>query len=158
VSAGGGSRGDGPAQGSSSATSSGSNAGPSSSGEGSTGSVPPSAPAETTPPSTGTAPSSGSFAVSGEVSCVSGNSVEGVWVQADDGAGWAPWVGLGNGSTSTWSFTLPEEEAYSLHIGCGGTTASWAVADYSPAITTATSDFNCIDVSSDADYGDCDLR
>jgi hypothetical protein len=113
---------------------------------------------ETAPASTPTTPSSGSFAVSGEVSCVSGNSVEGVWVQADDGAGWAPWVGLGNGSTSTWSFTLPEEEAYSLHIGCGGTTASWAVADYSPAITTATSDFNCIDVSSDADYGDCDLR
>jgi hypothetical protein len=161
VSSGGGSGGDTSTQG----ASSGSNTSTPSWEQGNPGSQPPSEPAqapstpvETAPASTPTTPSSGSFAVSGEVSCVSGNSVEGVWVQADDGAGWAPWVGLGNGSTSTWSFTLPEEEAYSLHVGCGGTTASWAVADYSPAITTATSTFNCIDVSSDADYGACELR
>lgn len=98
------------------------------------------------------------FNVSGQISCVSGNSVEGVWVQASDGAGWAPWTGLGNGSTSDWSFTLPKKESYSLHIGCGGTTSSWAVADNSPAITAATSSFNCIDVAGESGYGTCAAR
>jgi hypothetical protein len=89
---------------------------------------------------------------------VSGNSVEGVWVQASDGAGWAPWQGLGNGSTSNWWYTLPENEAYSLHVGCGGTPASWAVAVYTPTVTGSQNSFNCYDVAGQANYGTCDLR
>ena len=96
--------------------------------------------------------------MSGQVSCVSGNSVEGVWVQAADGAGWAPWQGLGNGSTSNWWFTLPENEAWSLHVGCGGSTSSWAVADYTPWVTGSYNAFNCYDVAGQADYGTCALR
>jgi hypothetical protein len=98
-----------------------------------------------------------SFKISGEVSCVSGNSVEGVWVQASDGAGWAPWQGLGNGSTSTWWYTLPKDESYSLHVGCGGTTSNWAVATYTPTVTGSSNSFNCYDVAGQADYGTCAL-
>jgi hypothetical protein len=103
-------------------------------------------------------PTAASFKVTGQVSCVSGNSVEGVWVQAGDGAGWAPWQGLGNGSTSDWWFTLPKTESYSLHVGCGGTTSSWAVATYSPTVTGAHNSFNCYDVADQANYGTCILR
>lgn len=96
--------------------------------------------------------------VSGEVSCVSGNSVEGVWVQAAKGSAFAPWRGLGNGSTSQWWFTLPTSEPYSLHVGCGGTTASWKVADFSPTVSGASNSFNCFDVAGQSGYGTCRLR
>ena len=89
---------------------------------------------------------------------MSGNSVEGVWVQAGDGAGWAPWQGLGNGSTSNWWYTLPKDEPYSLHVGCGGSPSSWAVADYTPTVTGAQNSFNCYDVAGEANYGTCSLR
>jgi hypothetical protein len=158
VVASGGGSGSGTDQGSSSSASTSSSSSSSGSSSATTTNTPSSSNSGNSPAPTTAPASSGSFAVSGTVSCVSGDSVEGVWVQADDGAGWAPWVGLGNGSTSTWSFTLPEQESYSLHIGCGGTTASWAVADYSPAITAATSAFNCVDVSTEANYGACVAR
>lgn len=98
------------------------------------------------------------LAISGEVSCVSGHSVEGVWVQAARGSAFAPWRGLGNGSTSEWWFTLPRSEPYALHVGCGGTTASWEVADYSPTVSGAHNSFNCIDVRGESGYGTCRLR
>jgi hypothetical protein len=104
------------------------------------------------------APTTTSFKVTGQVSCESGNSVEGVWVQAGDGPGYASWKGLGNGSTSDWWFTLPKDEPYSLHVGCGGSTSSWAVATYSPTVTGAQNSFNCYDVSGEANYGTCVSR
>ena len=99
-----------------------------------------------------------SFFITGQVSCVSGNSVEGVWVQAAKGSGFAPWQGLGNGSTSDWWFTLPRSEPYALHVGCGGTTASWKVATYSPTVSGGHNSFNCFDVAGAAGYGTCRLR
>jgi hypothetical protein len=104
------------------------------------------------------APTTTSFKVTGQVSCESGKSVEGVWVQASDGPGYASWKGLGNGSTSDWWFTLPKDESYSLHVGCGGSTSSWAVATYSPTVTGAQNSFNCYDVAGEANYGTCVSR
>jgi hypothetical protein len=98
--------------------------------------------------------------VSGEVTCLSGNSVEGVWVQADVDSGFAPWQGVNVsgkafGSTSKWWWWLPRGESYSLHVGCGGTQASWAVAVYTPVVSGTPNSFDCIDIASDAGYGTC---
>lgn len=99
-----------------------------------------------------------SLKVSGQISCVSGNSVEGVWVQAARGSGFAPWQGLGNGSTSDWWYTLPVSEPYALHVGCGGTTATWKVATFSPTVGGAHNSFNCFDVAGASGFGTCRLR
>jgi hypothetical protein len=90
--------------------------------------------------------------VGGEVTCLSGHSVEGVWVQAGAHSGFAPWQG---GSTSKWWWWLPRGESYSLHVGCGGTQASWAVAVYTPVVSGTPNSFDCIDIASDAGYGTC---
>jgi len=114
-----------------------------------------SVPSKGSPPSA--TPSPGPFAISGQIACLSGNSVEGVWVAAAKGAGYSPWQGHGSGSTTTFSFnyTLPLSEAYSLHVGCGGTTASWAVACDSVTVTSAENSFVCDDVAGQAGYGTC---
>jgi hypothetical protein len=96
--------------------------------------------------------------VSGQVSCVSGKSVKGVWVQAAKGSGYSPWKGLGNGSTSDYWYTLPVHESYSLHVGCGGTTASWAVSDSTPVVGGTHNSFDCVDVPGQSGYGTCRLR
>jgi hypothetical protein len=98
--------------------------------------------------------------VSGDVTCLSGNSVEGVWVQADVDSGFAPWQGVNVsgkafGSTSKWWWRLPRGESYSLHVGCGGTQANWAVAVYTPVVSGTPNSFDCIDIASDAGYGTC---
>jgi hypothetical protein len=114
-----------------------------------------SAVATTAPTPTAT---SATLKVTGQVSCLSGNPVEGVWVQADDGAGFASWKGLGDGATADWWFTLPENEPYSLHVGCGGSPSSWEVALDSPTVTGAHNSFSCYDIEDEAQYGSCALR
>jgi len=108
------------------------------------------APKRTTPPT---------VEVGGDVTCLSGQSVEGVWVQATDHSGFAPWQGVSVsgqafGSTSKWWWWLPKGESYSLHVGCGGTQSGWGAALYTPVVTGSDT-FVCIDVSSDAGYGTC---
>jgi hypothetical protein len=115
----------------------------------------PPAPQRAAPPPAHPATAGGSVNVSGQVSCTSGRSVEGVWVQAGTGSGWAPWQGLGNGSTSDYWYTLPTAEPYALHVGCGGSTANWATANYSSAVSGTQNSFNCIDVNTDPAYGKC---
>ena len=100
-------------------------------------------------------PPSGPFKISGSVSCISGNGVEGVWVAAGSGAGWSPWQGQGNGATATFWYTLPKKESYSLHVGCGGSPSSWKVATYSVTVSTAVNNFACDDVPGQANYGTC---
>jgi hypothetical protein len=109
------------------------------------------------PPATSSA-TSANGQISGQVSCTSGNSVEGVWVAAAQGSGWAQWQGLGNGSTSNYWYTLPTSEPYSLHVGCGGTPSSWAVAAYSPQVSGTQNSFNCIDVAGQPGYKTCVAR
>jgi hypothetical protein len=89
---------------------------------------------------------------------VSGNSVEGVWVQAAQGAGYSPWQGIGNGSTSRYWYTLPAQIPFSLHVGCGGTTAAWGVALTTPQTPGPVANFTCHDVEGQAGYGTCDLQ
>jgi serine/threonine protein kinase len=109
-----------------------------------------------TPAATHTAlPDSGPFAISGYVSCISGNAVEGVYVAAGKGSGFSPWTGQGDGATATFTYTLPTQESYSLHVGCGGSPSSWQVATYSVTVSTAVNNFACDDVPGQSDYGTC---
>jgi hypothetical protein len=106
-------------------------------------------------PSQSPTPKSGPFHIGGEISCISGQPLVGVWVAAAMGSGWAPWIGQGNGSTATFSYTLPVTESYSLHVGCGGTGSDWQVATYSGTVTSADNNFACDDVTGQAAYGTC---
>jgi len=87
--------------------------------------------------------------ISGTVQCQSLN-VEGVWVQyLYGGGGWAAWVSSAQKpGYATYSYTLPQGGAYALHVGCGGTTSAWAVAEYSSFNSGAVNDFYCYDESS----------
>jgi hypothetical protein len=102
--------------------------------------------------------SSGSYEITGQVTCMSGNSVEGVWVQAAEGKGWASWMKLGNGSTSDWWLKLPENESYTLAVGCGGSPENWAVTAHTPWVNGGHNSFNCFDVPGGQDYGQCEWR
>ena len=107
----------------------------------------------TTPPS-----QSGGTAtkISGSIQCQS-KSVEGVWIQAaNNGSGWAPWVSsAANPQFATYSYTLPYGGEYSVHVGCGGTTSSWAVAEYSSFYGGTVNSFYCYDESSSTLYTYC---
>jgi hypothetical protein len=92
--------------------------------------------------------------IAGQLSCSSGRSVEGVWVQAGSGSGFAPWSGIGDGASASYSYRLPTTETYALHVGCGGTPQSWAVSADTPVVSGSHS-FDCFDISSAADYGTC---
>jgi hypothetical protein len=76
-------------------------------------------------------------------------------VVAAKGAGWSPWKGTGNGGTAAYWYTLPVSEPYALHVGCGGTPSSWAVATATPTVSGADNSFACQDVSGQAGYGTC---
>lgn len=115
-------------------------------------------PAKPAPHPTSTPKPSGPIKVDGQVSCTSGKSVEGVWVQAAKGSGYSPWKGLGNGSTSDYWYTLPTHEPYSLHVGCGGTQANWAVAAETPTVPAGHNSFDCVDVAGQSGYETCRPR
>ena len=106
-------------------------------------------------PSASPTPKSGPFDISGEISCISGQPVVGVWIAAAKGSGYSPWQGQGSGSTATFWYTLPATESYSLHVGCGGTGSDWQVATYSGTVTSADNNFACDDVTGQAAYGTC---
>ena len=116
-----------------------------------------SAPAKAAPPpSSSKAPAP--YQISGTISCLSGQSVEGVWVQAAQGSGYSPWQGTGDGSTARYWYTLPSETSFSLHVGCGGTPDTWGISVSTPLVPGPVADFMCHDVAGQADYGGCELR
>ena len=116
------------------------------------------APANPTPPALGPGPQSPPVEVTGQLSCLSGKSVTGVWVQAATGSGFASWKGIAAGQNSDYWYELPTSESYSLHVGCGGTTTTWAVSATTPTVSGAQNSFYCDDIASDSQYGTCVLR
>lgn len=79
-------------------------------------------------------------------------------MQAAQGSGYSPWQGIGDGSTSRYWYTLPSTESFSLHVGCGGTTAAWGISLSTPLVSGPVANFTCHDVEGQAGYGDCDLQ
>jgi hypothetical protein len=105
---------------------------------------------------TQTAAVAASFHITGQIACTSGKPVVGVWVSAVAGSAFAPWRGLGNGATADWWYDLPKSEDYSLHVGCGGSPSSWAVATYTTTVSGGHNSFDCHDTGSD--LGQCIRR
>lgn len=86
---------------------------------------------------TGSASATTAIWVSGTVRCVGGDAIEGVWVAAS-GGGWAGWQVIDkeqypNGSLAYYWRQVDGPTTVSLHIGCGGSTSSWATKDDTPA-------------------------
>jgi hypothetical protein len=100
------------------------------------------APAPTTAPP----PANEAVTVSGYIECQS-QSVEGVWIQAaNSDSGFAPWwPSADNPDYATYQYTLDSGGQYAVHVGCGGTQDTWAVATYSDFFSGPVNDFYCYD-------------
>lgn len=115
---------------------------------------PPASSPASSPASAPAAASATATPVTGSVTCTSGAAVVGVWVQAAaTGSGWATLAAAG--SAMAYSYTLPEAESYSLHVGCGGTAASWKIAVYGPFELGTDNSFACDDVPGSTGYKAC---
>jgi hypothetical protein len=70
--------------------------------------------------------------ISGSVTCVNGwlqnSKPVGIWVDSNKADGWAT-LSSGTGATGGWttnfSFSAKDATSFTLHIGCGGTSANW---------------------------------
>lgn len=85
-------------------------------------------------------------AISGTVTCSSGNAVVGIWVEAHTGAsGWADFKPAADRATVRYNYRLRYGGAYVLHIGCGGTSVDWKTSNRTTKTTDAGRDFLCSD-------------
>ncbi|MFI1258674.1 serine/threonine-protein kinase [Streptomyces netropsis] len=101
------------------------------------------------------APTSDQGVVGGSVSCTSGNLVVGVWVEAERGSGFA-FIRLDSAGSSSYQYTLPSSETYTLHVGCGGTSKEWAVSvNDAPKVSGRQNSFICNDIRDQPRYGTC---
>ena len=66
-----------------------------------------------------------STGISGQVVCADGLPVEGVWIAASSGSGFANWSGPSGGDYANFSYALPRSEAWTVHVGCGGSRSDW---------------------------------
>jgi hypothetical protein len=93
---------------------------------------------------------------SGHVQCRSGNAVVGVWVEVKNGtSGWANWRAEANPARASFTYASIKTGPWQVHVGCGGSPQSWAVATYSIWTSTASASFTCDDVFGDSRYGQC---
>jgi hypothetical protein len=76
--------------------------------------------------------SSPSSEAKGTVTCSAGESVEGVWIDAGTGQGWAQWrlKNAQNPAVAEYSRNVGGPTNYGVHVGCGGTPRNWEHADY----------------------------
>ena len=95
--------------------------------------------------------------VSFEVSCASGQPVEGVWVAASVSTpGWAiAATGQTGRSQATYSYLLALGGTYQVRVGCGGTTKVWAHQDVSEFISYSGGSFSCRDSPDSHQNGTC---
>jgi serine/threonine-protein kinase len=97
----------------------------------------------------------GPYTVTGQLSCLTGNAVVGVWVQADVGKGFANWQLVAGGKATQYWYQLPEPESFSLVVGCGGTQQDWQVSAKVDGISERIASFSCDDKAGTADYAEC---
>jgi hypothetical protein len=81
-----------------------------------------------------------STGISGQVQCVDELAVEGVWIQASSGgSGWATLRNVEeSGYTKNFSYSLPYGGAWTVHVGCGGSTSDWKYKPNGNSTTRAT--------------------
>ena len=106
-----------------------------------------------------------SIPITGKVSCLGNEQVEGIWVDAvNGGSGWADWYETNsNGSEVEFKYVLPNGGAYNLHVGCGGSKQIWKNT-YSTETGSGTIQdhnfhfFTCQDVPLMVGYGSCQRK
>jgi transcriptional regulator with XRE-family HTH domain len=103
--------------------------------------------------------------ISGKVSCIDNEPVEGIWVDAVDGDhGWAIWYKINsNGSEAAFNYALRYGDAYNLNVGCGGSPLHWKYTDKTENGSGTIQDHNshfltCKDPPSGVVYGSCWLK
>ncbi len=103
--------------------------------------------------------------ISGEVSCVGGEQVKGVWVQSvNGGSGFATKNKTNSeGSEVVFNFNLQYGGMYNVHVGCGGSEQYWNNSYYTEKGTGPIQDhtfhyFACLDVPTRVGNGPCMLK
>ncbi len=103
--------------------------------------------------------------ISGKVSCIGNEQVEGIWVQAtNDGSGWADKHQTdSDGAVVVFTYVLPNGGAYNLHVGCGGSEQHWNTISTTEAGSGTIQDhtfhfFTCQDSLRAVGYGSCRLQ
>ncbi len=103
--------------------------------------------------------------ISGEVSCVGGEQVKGVWVQSiNGGSGFATKNKTNSqGSEVVFNFNLQYGGGYNIHVGCGGSEQYWNNSYYTEKGTGTIQDHNfhyfaCLDVPTRVGNGPCRLK
>ncbi|MGB8860944.1 MAG: extracellular solute-binding protein [Ilumatobacteraceae bacterium] len=85
--------------------------------------------------------------LAGTVECASGEPVVGIWVEAeswpDANDGWAVFDPTDPGKAN-FTYTLQRGGRYRLHVGCGGSSATWGSTN-STGFVTGSQDFLCHD-------------
>lgn len=92
----------------------------------------------------------------GQVECVSGRAVVGVWVEPAEGRGdFADWNRLEEPSRAAFEYSLPDGINYSINVGCGGSGRDWATSSSSGLVSSDRFNrFLCYDLQpSDASQG-----
>lgn len=102
----------------------------------------------------------GGLTVTGSVACESGRPIVGVWIAASTGQGDSGYAHLGPpgglgisypaGAAGSYSYRLPHQGSYAVHVGCGGSARHWASSNYSPLLSSRTAHLHCADPASPA--------
>ncbi|HUB93587.1 MAG TPA: hypothetical protein VMB52_03735 [Verrucomicrobiae bacterium] len=68
----------------------------------------------------------------GIIICPVGEDVEGAWVDAGTGQGWAHWSAVSQGDANVAGYyrDVGERTNYRVHVGCGGSRKNWEHPDY----------------------------
>ncbi|MEY9911857.1 hypothetical protein ABIA35_008114 [Catenulispora sp. MAP12-49] len=102
-------------------------------------------------------PSSPAETISGRVSCLSGQPVEGVWVAGQTDIGlWAEWKPVdASGSTADYKATIPASVEYQLRVGCGGSPQNWSKTITSAYTSELALALQCQDMPGSPRFGSC---
>jgi hypothetical protein len=91
----------------------------------------------------------------GTVRCDSGAAVQGVWVEGFSGGSHFAATTVGSSGLTAFTYQLPYGGAYQIHVGCGGTPASWQVEPWSDFVRGTGHSFTCYDRRADDRYLTC---
>jgi len=84
-----------------------------------------------------------STTVSGYVTCVDELNVEGVWIQASGGSGFASWSAAGVGYYAHYS-RAGISGSWTVHVGCGGSPSNWKYTpDGFQKVTGSSASWTC---------------
>lgn len=83
-------------------------------------------------------PAQAAMTVSGTVQCLDGLPVEGVWIAASGGSGFASWTPQ-SGYPSVARFSRAGiSGSWTVHVGCGGSPSNWKYSPNGNSTTTSS--------------------